>query len=188
MAKRIRFPENSPESVLDVFEAIKRAFMRRGLFRQTPEAEAKTQEKEKTPSGKRSKLADVASKSHDILFKADTVFPFTLFPDTVTIDREKVSFANRFFYRVAQVTSIPVRDLLSVEADIGPFFGSVHTSSRFFVTNPKSIRWLWRKDAIKLQRLLQGYIIAHEQKINCDNIKKDRLIKLLNDLGTGRTG
>lgn len=183
MVKRIKFPESSPDSVLDVFEAIKRALIHRGMFRQK-----KTEVKKPTTSKQKPKLATVALKSHEILFKANSVFPFNLFPDTVTLDREKLSFATRYFFRVANVTSIPVRDLLSAEADIGPFFGSVRTSSRFFVTNPKAVRWLWRKDAVMLQRLLQGYIIVHEQKIDCDKIKKNELIKLLNDLGTGRTG
>lgn len=182
MAKRIRFPESSPDSVLDVFEAVKRALIHRGFIRQKIEDKPKP-----SASSKQRRLTTVAMKSHDILFQANTVFPFTLFPDSVTIDREKVSFATRFFFGVAQITSIPVRDLLSVEADIGPFFGSVHTASRFFVTNPKSVKWLRRADAIELQRMLQGYIIAHEQEINCDNIKKDKLIALLNDLGTSRT-
>lgn len=184
MARKIKFPESSPDAVLDVFEAIKRALMRRGMFRQR----AKDEEKKKTSSAKQPKLAAIAVKSHDILFKANTIFPFTLFPDTVTLDREKLSFANRFFFQVAKITSVPVRDILSVEADIGPFFGSVHTRSRFFITNPKSIRWLWRSDAEKLQRLLQGYIIAHEQEIDCDDIEKTKLVAMLNDLGTGRTG
>ncbi|HLG91249.1 MAG TPA: hypothetical protein VI336_03790 [Candidatus Saccharimonadales bacterium] len=183
MAKSRKKPDGSLESVLDVFEAVKRALIHRGLFRLKTDTKKPAIKKEK-PAG----LVAVAKKSHEILFKASTIFPFTLFPDTVTLDREKVSFASRYFFRVAKITSVPVRDILSVEADIGPFFGSVHTASRYFVTNPKSIRWLWRKDAIRLQRLLQGYIIVHEQEIDCDKIKRDELIKLLNDLGTGRTG
>ncbi len=183
MVKRIKFPDSSPELVLDVFEAVKRALIHRGIFRQKTETKKPASKKDKP-----AELVTVAKKSHEILFKANTVFPFTLFPDTVTLDREKLSFASRYFFKVAQITSLPVRDILSVEADIGPFFGSVHTASRYFVTNPKSIRWLRRKDAEKLQRLLQGYIIVHEQEINCTNIKRDELVKLLNDLGTGRTG
>ena len=184
MVKRLRFPDSSPDLILDVFEAIKRAFIHRGVFRQKTE----NKEKEKTTTAKKPRLVNIAIKSHEILFKANTVFPFTLFPDTVTLDREKISFATRSFFSVAKMTSVPVRDILSVEVDIGPFFGSVHTSSRFFITNPKSINWLRRKDAMQLQKLLQGYIIAHEQEINCDNIEKHKLIAMLNDLGTGRTG
>ncbi|MEX1059250.1 MAG: hypothetical protein WEC17_02360 [Candidatus Saccharimonadales bacterium] len=183
MAKSRKNPDGSLESILDVFEAIKRALIRRGIFRLKTDTKKPSIKKER-PTG----LVAVAKKSHEILFKASTIFPFTLFPDTVTVDREKVSFASRYFFRVAKITSVPVRDILSVEADIGPIFGSVHTASRFFITNPKSIKWLWRKDAIRLQRLLQGYIIVHEQEIDCDNIEKNKLIALLNDLGTGRTG
>lgn len=187
MARKIKFPDSSPESIVDVFEAVKRALIRRGMFRQR-RTHFNVKKPKSTVSTKGPKLAKIAVKSHEILFKANTVFPFTLFPDTVTLDREKLSFANRFFFQVAKITSVPVRDILSAEADLGPFFGSVHTTSRFFITNPKSIRWLWRSDAEKLQRLLQGYIIAHEQEIDCDDIEKKKLIAMLNDLGTGRTG
>jgi hypothetical protein len=194
MAKVKKLPKDFPDSVIDVFEAIRRALVRRGLFRDKTKVQKKTLA-ENEASGKSSshekgpeELIAAAEKAHEILFKASTVFPFTLFPDTVTLDREKVSFATRFFFRVAKVTSIPVRDLLSVEADVGPFFGSVHTASRYFITNPKEINFLWRKDAIRLHRLLQGYIIVHEQNIDCANVEKDDLITLLDDLGKGDTG
>ena len=195
MAKKVRSID-SLESLVDVFEAIKRAMIRRGLVppnsrakkaragRQAADPDSKKDGEEKGPE----ELIDATEKSHEILFKANTVFPFNLFPDTVTLDREKVTFAERFFFRVARVTSIPVRDLLSVEADVGPFFGSVHTSSRFFITNPKSVNFLWRSDAIRLQRLLQGYIIVHEQKIDTGSISNADLITLLNDLGKGDVG
>ena len=179
--KKKNLLENSPEAV-DVFEAVRRALIRRGLVRQ------KTQATKAKISGKKPKrLAGVALKSHEILFKANQVFPFALFPDTITLDREKLTYESRFFFGVAKINSVPVRDLLSVEVDVGPFFGAVHTTSRYFVTNPKSINWLTRSNAIKLQRLLQGYIIAHEQEIDCDNIEKSKLVALLNDLGKGDT-
>lgn len=133
------------------------------------------------------KLLTATIGAHDILFKADTVFPFSLFPDTVVIDREKLTIANRLFFRVAKIISVPIQDILSVEADIGPFFGSVHMTSRYFFTNPHSINFMWRKDAIKMQRLLQGYIIARERNIDCANVDKDQLGVLLLDLGEGNT-
>lgn len=180
--KRKKSPKEVADPIVDIFEAIKKAFIRRGFLYRKFLA--------KNPAAVHDsprELAEVTHEGHDILFKADTVFPFTLFPDTVTLDREKVSFATRYFFRVARITSVPVRDILSVEADIGPFFGSVHTASRYFITNPYSINFLWRKDAIKLQRLLQGYIIAHERGIDCSDIRKDQLIALLNEMGKGDT-
>lgn len=181
--KKRSFSKESPDSIVDVFEAIKLALIRRGFIRQKQRSRGSSQ-----TSGIPNRLSGVTVKSHDILFKANTVFPLSLFPDTVTLDREKLTFATRFFFAVSKTTSVPVRDILSVELDTGPFFGSVHTSSRYFITNPYSVHFLWRKDAIRLQRLLQGYIIAEEQKIDCTNIDKDRLMVLLNDLGQGDTG
>jgi hypothetical protein len=163
---------------LDVFEAIKRAFIRDGFIRQ------KNIHRRPKLQNNKHELVNVTESAHDILFKANTIFPFTLFPDTVELDREKLTFTSRIFFGVAKINSIPVRDILSVEVDIGPFFGSVHTSSRFFVTTPFSVGYLWRSDALQLQRLLQGYVIAEEQKIDCSDIPKAKLIKILLDLGT----
>ena len=131
------------------------------------------------------KLYDVAIKAHDILFSANTVFPFTLFPNTITIDREKVTIVHRPFFRMAKIVSVRIHDLLNVESDVGPFFGTLHLTSRYFLNNPESINFLWRSETAKAQRLLQGYIIAQHEKVNCSNIPKDELIVLLDDLGRG---
>lgn len=181
MARKKILSEDSAESAVDVFEAVRRALMRRGLVRQK-KSESVPQEESKDK-----KLSDVARKSHEIIFKANTVFPFTLFPDTVTLDREKFTIAHRSFFRIAKITSTPVRDVLSAEVDVGPFFGSIHVSSRFFISGPYSVNFMWRADAMKLGRLLQGYVIAHEQEIDCAHIEKDKLIELLNRLGKGDT-
>ncbi len=183
MPRKIRSSENSVDSSLDIFEAIKRALMRRGFIRRKPQTKKIASVNKKTPT----KLVDVTVKSHDILFSANTVFPLTLFPDTVTIDREKITIANRIFFLVAKIMSVPIRDILSVEVDVGPFFGSVHFSSRFFDNNHHKVNFLWREDALKLQRMLQGYIIAHEREIDCKDIDKEKLIILLNDLGQSDT-
>jgi hypothetical protein len=175
------------EAYLDVFEAIKRAFIRRGFVR------TRLKEPVKPTLTGPEKLIDLTIKAQDVLFKADTVFPFTLFPDTVTIDREKLTIANRIFFKIAKIISIPIADVLSVEADVGPFFGSIHVTSRYFgqqTTNttarsPYTVRFLSRDNTLQIQHLLQGYIIAHTREIDCANIDKKQLIILLKDLGQG---
>ncbi len=169
-------PHELDESTVDVFDSVKRALAREGIVRSR--SKAKT-------SKKPLHLKEVTHLSHDIFFSAETVFPLTLFPDTVTVDREKLAFINRRFFRVAKIISIPVRDLLSVEADVGPFFGSVHIASRFFNPVPYSINFLKRKDAIKLANLLQGSVIALEQSVDISGLTKKQIIELLTDLGKG---
>lgn len=124
--------------------------------------------------------------SHEILARATTVFPFTLFPDTITVDRTKLTIAHRVFFSVAEVMSIPIEDILNVTVSVGPFFGSLKIYTRFF--DPKEayeIDWLWRDDARKLKRIVQGYVIALQQKVDSSALTTGELAKTLDKLGQG---
>lgn len=130
-------------------------------------------------------IIELTERTHEILYSATTVFPFTLVPDTVTLDREKLTIAERFFWRVAEVHSVPVSEILTAKADVGPFFGSLHLVYSFFTENQRSVKWLWRKDALELQRMLHGYIIVHKRKINTIHMPIEDLKVLLLDIGQG---
>jgi hypothetical protein len=131
------------------------------------------------------------------LFTANTVFPFVLFPDTILLDREKLTIIHRPFFLMANITAVRIQDILNAEVDIGPFFGSLRVVTRYYSesqfashpnateTNRKhaSINFLWRRDAMKIHSLLQGYIIATQKEIDCADIPKDELVLLLQHLG-----
>jgi hypothetical protein len=158
----------------------------------TPEAPAEVKEEsssakeaEKEAEEGPEKLIELTERTQDILFEADTVFPFTLFPDTVTLDREKLTFTERFFWRVARITSVPVSEILSCQANLGPFFGSINLVFSFFADNQRTIKFLWRDDAKELQRMLHGYIIAHKREINTTNVSVEDLKVMLKELGQG---
>lgn len=140
---------------------------------------------EQEPGEVHEKLIDITEKAHDILFKADTVFPFTLFPDTITLDREKLSVASRTFFRVAKIITVPITSLISAEANVGPFFGSVQMTSKYFINNTHTVHFLWRDDATEIHRLLQGFIIAQEKGLDVAEVDKEDLRALLYDLGQG---
>lgn len=129
-------------------------------------------------------LSQAITGSHQALVTATTVFPFTLFPDTVIVDREKFTVTHRVFFRVAEVMTIRVEDILNVTADVGPFFGSLKILTRFFDPDkPYSVNFLWRSDTLRIKRILQGYVIAIQKKIDCDALSTPELAKLLDDLG-----
>jgi len=44
---------------------------------------------------------------------------------------------------------------------------------------------LTRENTLRIQRLIQGYLIARHRKIDCSTIEKKQLVILLNDLGQG---
>lgn len=158
-------------------------------LRTDPNAQAPSQlENHHSDSARRTarRLSDTIGNSRDILATANTVFPFTFFPDTVTIDREKLTIAHRIFFRVAEVMSIRIEDILNVIADVGPIFGSIKIQTRFFDPDkPYAIHYMKRGDALKFKRILQGYVIATQKKIDCSVFKAEELALLLDELGQG---
>jgi hypothetical protein len=130
------------------------------------------------------KLTDVVRGAHDVLFTAKGVFPFAFFPDTVTIDREKLTITHRTFFQVAEVLSIAIKDILNITANIGPFFGSIKLATRVYNEEvPYEVHYFWRDDALRVKRIVQGYIIAKQQKIDCSALSTKELARLLDKLG-----
>lgn len=132
-------------------------------------------------------LKEAIGHASDTLLVATTVFPFTLFPDTITIDRSKLTVTKRFFFAISETFSIRIEDILNVTADTGPFFGSVQITTRFFANEkkPYDVNYLWRSDALRIKRILLGYIIATTKNIDCSSMDAKKLAKMLDDLGKG---
>lgn len=128
-------------------------------------------------------LEQEAFQAQELLFQARTCFPFVLFPDTLSIDRVKVTLTKRFFFGTSQVSSIQIGDVLNVIASTGPFFGSLKIWSRFFADRPLEVMYLSRADALAAEGILQGYIIAIHKNLDTSSIERDHLVKLLHQVG-----
>lgn len=130
-------------------------------------------------------LRKIVQKSHQLLVNAQTVIlPMNLFPDSVTVDRTKVTITKRTFFWTSSVISIRIEDVLNVGCSTGPIFGSLIISSRVMnSTDHYEIDYFWRKDAIYLKQLIQGYVIAQHNQIETSNLSRRELIKTLLELG-----
>ena len=129
-------------------------------------------------------LEKIVSRSHEVLMSANTVFPLTLFPDTITIDRTKATITRRDFFWSSDVLSIRIEDVLNVQATVGPLFGSLTIASRVMSTvDHFQIRHLWRSDAMRLKQIVQGYVIAQHNKIDTSHLSRKKLIETLIELG-----
>lgn len=133
------------------------------------------------PSGD---LRKVIERSHEVLASANTVFPITLFPDTVFVDRTKITIIRRDFFWSSDTMSIRIEDVLNVSATLGPLFGSLTIASRVMSSiDHFQINHFWRSDAIHLKHIIQGYVIAQHNKIDVAHLSKDELIKTLVEIG-----
>lgn len=129
-------------------------------------------------------LKEIVTQSHEILMSANTVFPISLFPDTVTVDRTKVTIIKRDFFWSSDVMSIRIEDVLNVSATVGPLFGSLTVASRVMSTiDHFKIDHFWRNDALRLKHIIQGYVIAQHNKIDTAHLAKNDLIETLIELG-----
>ncbi len=130
-------------------------------------------------------LSGILKKSHQVLAAAKTVIlPNNLFPDSVVVDRTKVTIVKRSFFWTSSVISIRIEDVLNVTCGTGPFFGSLTLSNRIMnSTDHYEINYFWRKDATYLKQIIQGYMIAQHNHIQVAQLEKDELIETLLELG-----
>jgi hypothetical protein len=134
-------------------------------------------------SNETERLISLAEGSQDNLFVAKTVFPFIFFTDTLKIDRQKITIVHNDFLWKSQTASAEIKNIMNIQANVGPLFGSLIVTSKHFLNNTQTIRYLKKSDVTTAQRLLQGFIIAQRAKIDTDNIEREQLLRLLNDLG-----
>jgi hypothetical protein len=129
-------------------------------------------------------LRKIVKKSSQVLAAVRTVFPMTIFPHSIVVDRSKITIIKRDFFWTSRVISIQIEDILNVESGIGPFFGSLTIASRVMSSvDHFQINYFWRGDAIFLKHLIQGYVIAKHNKIDTSELTPEEMIETLTDLG-----
>lgn len=153
----------------------------------TSETSAQESPRQATHEESKKELLQAIEGSADILATATTTL--TLFPDTLTLDRAKVTVTKRTFFQAAEVVSMRIEDILNVTATVGPLFGTVKVVSR--VLNPEKpyvIGKFWREDAVRLKRIIQGYVIALQRRIDCSVMPTQELVGMLDKLGEDEHG
>lgn len=145
-----------------------------------------SQERDAHTLDPREGLRKIVKKSHQLLASAQTVIlPINLFPDSITVDRTKVTITKRTFFWSSSVISIRIEDVLNIACSTGPIFGSLTVSSRVMnSTDHYEIDYFWRKDALYLKQLIQGYVIAQHNQIETSHLNRQELIKTLLELGS----
>lgn len=128
------------------------------------------------------KLADASNAS---LFKSSTIFPFTFFPDTIIIDKTKITIIERLFFFNADIRSYAIEDVLNVEVAIGLLFSTLTCITRYDNKKAFSLRYLKKKDASFARKLIQGLIIAKREGVHLEEISGKEIISYGEEIGKG---
>ena len=120
--------------------------------------------------------------SNEVLVSASTTSK--LHKDTLTLNRAKLFSIKRSPLGNIEDMSVLIEDVLNIGATLGPVSGMIKIMTNFNAPGaPYVIGPFKKKDTIKLKRIIQGYIIALDRKINLNMTPTDELITRLYELG-----
>jgi hypothetical protein len=130
-------------------------------------------------------IQKVVQRSHEVLAGARTIpLPINLFPDSIIVDRTKVTITRRTFFWTSQVITTRIEDILAVTSNLGPIFGSLLISTRVMnSTDHYDVNYFWRKDAEYIKQIIQGYVIAQHNSIETKHLSREELVDTLLELG-----
>ncbi len=129
-------------------------------------------------------FGDIVRASRRILLEAKNVFPFDLFTDKIIIDENKVDIIYGIFFYSKEVFSIPYNRISQATSTIGLFFGSITLEIQGYEQNPSVLKWLWRSDAIRARRMINGLVTAHQQGIDLTKLDLTGVKHLVEEIGT----
>lgn len=127
------------------------------------------------------KITQIA-KNVTILFSTKTVFPFDLFPDKITVYTTKIDIVQREFFFSSDSISIPVKNILSIELQTAPFFGTVKILTEMVSLPNITIRFIKKSDAVRMKKIIDALLLAIKEDI--DPLEIDPK-KFLSQLGLG---
>jgi hypothetical protein len=113
--------------------------------------------------------------------------PFQLTPVTVTLDRAKITASKRRFTATTSLMSLPLADVLNVTSETGFMFGYVKIDKQILAAeDPFRYGPFWRKDAIIMAGMAQGYIVALQRQIDLSPLPLAELKAKLLELGSDK--
>lgn len=148
----------------------------------TKEKTEKTDDVEKSNED----LGIILNRAEKILFKANAFFPFDIFPDTITIDANKVNVIQRTFFYSETATSILLKEIMDVRVESALFLARLiidygpHPLKVSTVIVPK----LHRKDALKAKEIIEGVLVLYRsENVNTTNLQPEETLEEVKEIG-----
>lgn len=118
------------------------------------------------------KLKSVADKSQRVLYKTQSVFPFNFFPDSISIENDRVEVICNQGPASEWVHSIQLDNITNVTIESGPFFSTLELTDS---TNPRNIilikvQNLSTESAFKARALIEGLKAARRENVDLDSL------------------
>jgi hypothetical protein len=129
------------------------------------------------------KLNDLMSDVEQILFNASSVFPFSVFPTQIVIEKTKINVKHQLFFGSSQVKSILISEIADVEVSTNIFLATIKITTLLPQEPPIFITNFRKQDALKLQRIIQGLMVGMHEQIDISQIPVHELSHRIEQLG-----
>lgn len=126
----------------------------------------------------------LVKKSGRVLLRANAIFPFDFFPDTLVIDESKVNIIHRIFFFTDEIQSILVPHIKDVLIDNSLLFSTLLILPDGFSENWVSIEHLWKKDAVRARRIILGLLVGYKEGVDITKVETENFAKKIEALGS----
>lgn len=128
---------------------------------------------------------EMVRKSNREVLSIKTVFPWDLFPTTIRIQENKVSFIYHQLL-TSQEQDVDIKDISNTHIDKSFLFARLKVISNTFANEPVIIDHLRKKDAVQARMIIQGLQLFNQQNINTSDYEIKELIQKLEELQTDK--
>lgn len=120
-------------------------------------------------------LDQLEEQANHVLFRCQTVFPFTFFPNTIEVTETRVDIHYGIFFFSTVYRPVLLKDILNVRVSTNLLFGKIDFELTNYEQNPEPVGWLWKSDAIRLKNIITGILDAVKQDVDLSKIQSDDL-------------
>lgn len=121
------------------------------------------------------KLEDMASKDATVIAQVRTIFPFKLFPTTLTVDRSKLTIDNQYFFWSHERKTILIQDIMTITIETDLFFATIKIEDRLAPINVATVRYLPKQAAEKFRTIAEGLRLGLHDNIDLSKVPRKLL-------------
>lgn len=140
-----------------------------------------------TPAQNAQKLDNMIQQSDHVVFRASTVFPFTLFPTEIVVDEMKLNIVHHDLFNTGQISSIEIGNITNIIAEVSVLFGTLRIQQVWLPSEFITIRYLKKHDAIEARKIIQGLMVSRHENINLAQLSPNQVRTTIQGVGKTKT-
>lgn len=88
-----------------------------------------------------------------------------------------------FFFGSGEVRAVPITYIAEVIVEANIFFATLTILDQKYDTQPIIVKHLRKSDALKVQKIIQGLVIADTKKVNVTQLDNTELVQKAEKMG-----